>query len=154
MSWEAKLRGEERSGEHSQETCLVRKLVWNPRGKGLASEEQSTLAIFFYAILSLAFPRKCNSILPRILLLIDTFFEKEKFTKQVTAIYMETGLQDWWVLLETENPVSNMETEKWKYWTGSLGCPQKGIIHPGRGGVMMWIDLEHDLVGAYFSVTL
>ncbi|MBW2365095.1 MAG: beta-lactamase family protein [Deltaproteobacteria bacterium] len=43
---------------------------------------------------------------------------------------------------------------KWKYWMGSLIQPQKCIIHPGFGGVMMWIDLKEEIVGVYFSITL
>jgi len=43
---------------------------------------------------------------------------------------------------------------KWKYFNGSLISPQKGLGHPGFGGVMMWIDLKEEIVGAYFSITL
>jgi len=43
---------------------------------------------------------------------------------------------------------------KWKYFAGSLLPPLKGLAHPGFGGVMMWIDLQQEIVGAYFSITL
>jgi CubicO group peptidase (beta-lactamase class C family) len=41
---------------------------------------------------------------------------------------------------------------KWKYFDGSLQ-PLGTLIHPGAGGVVFWIDREHELVGVYFEVT-
>jgi CubicO group peptidase (beta-lactamase class C family) len=41
---------------------------------------------------------------------------------------------------------------KWKYFNGSLQ-PLGTLSHPGGGGTVLWIDREHDLVGAYFEVT-
>jgi len=41
---------------------------------------------------------------------------------------------------------------KWKYFDGSLQ-PLGTLGHPGAAGAMMWIDREHELVGAYFEVT-
>jgi CubicO group peptidase (beta-lactamase class C family) len=41
---------------------------------------------------------------------------------------------------------------KWKYYDGSL-APLGTLSHTGGGGAAFWIDLEHELVGAYFEVT-
>ena len=40
---------------------------------------------------------------------------------------------------------------KWKYFDGSLQ-PLGTLGHSGAGGSYLWIDREHDLVGAYFEV--
>ena len=42
---------------------------------------------------------------------------------------------------------------KWPYFHGSLGPPGT-LSHPGAGGAMFWIDPAHELVGAYFEVTM
>jgi len=41
---------------------------------------------------------------------------------------------------------------KWKYFDGSLQ-PLGTLCHSGAGGPSLWIDREHELVGAYFEVT-
>jgi hypothetical protein len=41
---------------------------------------------------------------------------------------------------------------KWKYFDGSLQ-PLGTLSHPGAGGANVWIDPQHELVGAYFEVT-
>lgn len=43
--------------------------------------------------------------------------------------------------------------EKWKYFHGSLQ-PLGTFSHPGHGGVMLSVDPVHELVLAYFEVTL
>jgi len=40
---------------------------------------------------------------------------------------------------------------KWKYFDGSLH-PLGTLSHSGAGGAALWIDREHELVGAYFEV--
>jgi CubicO group peptidase (beta-lactamase class C family) len=40
---------------------------------------------------------------------------------------------------------------KWKYFDGSLH-PLGTISHPGAAGSYVWIDREHELIGAYFEV--
>jgi CubicO group peptidase (beta-lactamase class C family) len=42
--------------------------------------------------------------------------------------------------------------QKWVYYNGSL-IPLGTFCHPGGGGVMLWIDPVHEIVGAYFEVT-
>ena len=44
-------------------------------------------------------------------------------------------------------------TEKWKYFAGSLQ-PLGTYCHPGHGGVIFWVDPEHEIVGVYCEVTL
>jgi CubicO group peptidase (beta-lactamase class C family) len=41
---------------------------------------------------------------------------------------------------------------KWRYFEGSLQ-PLGSFCHSGAGGSMLWIDRQHELVGAYFEVT-
>ena len=42
---------------------------------------------------------------------------------------------------------------KWKYYHGSL-WPLGTFSHGGGGGVMLWVDRENELVGAYFEACL
>jgi CubicO group peptidase (beta-lactamase class C family) len=42
---------------------------------------------------------------------------------------------------------------KWKYYHGSL-WPLGTFNHGGGGGVMLWVDREHEVVGAYFEACL
>ena len=42
---------------------------------------------------------------------------------------------------------------KWKYYHGSL-WPLGTFNHGGGGGVMLWVDREHELVGTYFEACL
>jgi CubicO group peptidase (beta-lactamase class C family) len=44
-------------------------------------------------------------------------------------------------------------TPKWKYFQGSLS-PLGTLCHPGRSGVKLWIDLEHEIVGVYFEAVV
>ena len=42
---------------------------------------------------------------------------------------------------------------KWKYYHGSL-WPLGTFNHAGMGGIVHWVDPEHEIVGAYCEVTL